>query len=148
MYVRSSLSLSFHSKPPPPPPLLLPCSHHHWTTVEVVSGREMMPNLTGVNPYLYSLHSRFCFKGFVYTRPINHLLPSHNPIAFKVGARLPDNVQFRCQCKSHSSPLKEGIEDSQNSRLITLPSQIIGFSSSCGRSHDFNISCPRGWIAI
>lgn len=91
----------------PPFSPLPPCSHHHWTTVEVVSGRGMMPNLTGVNPYLYSLHSRFCFKGFVYTRPINHLLPSHNPIAFKVGARLLDNVQCRCQCKSPSSPLKE-----------------------------------------
>lgn len=44
----------------------------------------MMPNLTGVEPYLYSLHSRFCFKGFVYTRPINHLLPTHNSEAFKV----------------------------------------------------------------
>lgn len=59
-----------------------------------------MPNLTGVEPYLYSLHSRFCFKGFVYTRTINHLLPSHNPTAFKVGARPGDTVQHRCQCKS------------------------------------------------
>lgn len=79
---------------------LLHCPHHHWATVEVVSGRGMMPNLTGVEPYLYSLHSRFCFKGFVYTRPINHLLPSHSPAAFKVGARLWDNVQHRCQRKS------------------------------------------------
>lgn len=60
-----------------------------------------MPNLTGVEPYLYSLHSRFCFKGFVYTRPINHLLPSHNPTAFKVCTTPGDNTQNRCQCKSH-----------------------------------------------
>lgn len=59
-----------------------------------------MPNLTGVEPYLYSLHSRFCFKGFVYTRPINHLLPPHKPAAFKVGAGPGDNVQLRCQGKS------------------------------------------------
>lgn len=78
-----------------------PCPHHHWETVEVVSRREMMPNLTGVEPYLFSLHSCFCFKGFVYTRPINHLLPSHNPTAFKVCSTPGDNTQHRCQCKSH-----------------------------------------------
>lgn len=96
VHVRASftLFLSILSSPHPR------CPRHHWATVEVVSGRGMMPNLTGVGPYLYSLHSRFCFKGFVYTRPINHLLPSHNPTAFKVGAHPGDNVQHRCQCKS------------------------------------------------
>lgn len=96
VHVRASftLFLSILSFPHPR------CPRHHWATVEVVSGRGMMPNLTGVEPYLYSLHSRFCFKGFVYTRPINHLLPSHNPTAFKVGASPGDNVQHRCQCKS------------------------------------------------
>lgn len=89
---------SFIYKPPLASP---PRPHHHRATVEVVSGREMMPNLTGVEPYLYSLHSRFCFKGFVYTHPINHLLPSHNPAAFKVCAGPADNTQHRCQCKSH-----------------------------------------------
>lgn len=89
------LLLSFFIYTPPHPR-----PHHHWATVEVVSGREMMPNLTGVEPYLYSLHSRFCFKGFVYTRPINHLLPSHHPAAFKVCAGPGDNTQHRCQCKS------------------------------------------------
>lgn len=69
-------------QPPPTHPGLPPPSLG--ATVEVVSGRGMMPNLTGVEPYLYSLHSRFCFKGFVYTRPINHLLPTHNSEAFKV----------------------------------------------------------------
>lgn len=82
MCVSGFLLLSFFLSKAPSPPL--PRPHHHWATVEVVSGREMMPNLTGVEPYLYSLHSRFCFKGFVYTRPINHLLPSHHPAAFKV----------------------------------------------------------------
>lgn len=87
--------------------------HHHWATVEVVSRREMMPNLTGVEPYLYSLHSRFCFKGFVYTRPINHLLPSHNPVAFKVCSTPGDNTQHRCQCKSHllQLPMKRRFTD-------------------------------------
>lgn len=96
VHVRPSFSLFLSILRSPLPH----CPHHHWATVEVVSGRGMMPNLTRVEPYLYSLHSRFCFKGFVYTRPINHLLPSHSPAAFKVGARLRDNVQHRCQCKS------------------------------------------------
>lgn len=96
VHVRASFTLFLSILRSPHPH----CPRHHWATVEVVSGRGMMPNLTGVEPYLYSLHSRFCFKGFVYTRPINHLLPSHNPTAFKVGARLGDNVQHRWQCKS------------------------------------------------
>lgn len=70
VHVRSSFSLFLSILRSPLPH----CPHHHWATVEVVSGRGMMPNLTGVEPYLYSLHSRFCFKGFVYTRPINHPL--------------------------------------------------------------------------
>lgn len=111
------------------------CPHHHWATVEVVSGRGMMPNLTGVEPYLYSLHSRFCFKGFVYTRPINHLLPFHSPTAFKVGARPGDNVQHRCQCKSLSSFLKEGNEDSKTSGHLLFSSFSIISS----------ILCPWSW---
>lgn len=87
--VRVSFTLFLYIQPPLPAP---PRPHHHRATVEVVSGREMMPNLTGVEPYLYSLHSRFCFKGFVYTRPINHLLPSHNPAAFKACAGAGDNT--------------------------------------------------------
>lgn len=103
-----------------------PCPHQHWATVEVVSRREMMPNLTGVEPYLYSLHSRFCFKGFVYTRPINHLLPSHYPTAFKVCSTLGDNTQHRCQCKSHllQLPMKRRFTDlcscSSESSVISL----------------------------
>lgn len=86
VHVRASFTrfLSILSTPPPLPSPDSCCPCHHWVTVEVVSRRGMMPNLTGVGPYLYSLHSRFCLKGFVYTRPINHLLPSHNPAAFKV----------------------------------------------------------------
>lgn len=117
VHVRASftLFLSILSSPH------LRCPRHHWATVEVVSGRGMMPNLTGVEPYLYSLHSRFCFKGFVYTRPINHLLPSNNPTAFKVGARPGDNVQHRCQCKSlFLLFLKEGNEDSKTSGHLLL----------------------------
>ena len=127
VHVRASFTffLSILSSPHPH------CPRHHWATVEVVSGRGMMPNLTGVEPYLYSLHSRFCFKGFVYTRPINHLLSSHNPTAFKVGARPGDNVQHRCQCKSLSSPLKEGNEDSQTSGHLLLSGFSIISSLLC-----------------
>lgn len=96
VHVRASFTLFLSILNSPRPR----CPCHRWATVEVVSGRGMMPNLTGVEPYLYSLHSRFCFKGFVYTRPINHLLSSHNPTAFKVGVRPGDTVQHRCQCKS------------------------------------------------
>lgn len=108
MCLSGFLLLPFFIYKPP-----LPCPHHHWATVEVVSRREMMPNLTGVEPYLYSLHSRFCFKGFVYTRPINHLLPSHNPTAFKVCSTPGDNTQHRCQCKSHllRLPMKRRFTD-------------------------------------
>lgn len=130
VHVRASftLFLSILSPPPrrrrPPHPC---CPCHHRATVEVVSGRGMMPNLTGVEPYLYSLHSRFCLKGFVYTRPINHLLPSHNPTAFKVGARPEDNAQHRCQCKSLSSPVKEGNEDFHTSGHLLLSGCFIIF---------------------
>ena len=108
----------------PPNP---PCPHHHWVTVEVVSGRGMMPNLTGVEPYLYSLHSRFCFKGFVYTCPINHLLPSHNPTAFKVCASPGDNVQHRCQYKSHLLLLRK--ETKVHRPLVILSAQVSLLSS-------------------
>lgn len=123
VHARSSFSLFLSILRSPLPH----CPHHHWATVKVVSGRGMMPNLTGVEPYLYSLHSRFCFKGFVYTRPINHLLPSHSPAAFKVGARLRDNVQHRCQCKSLPSPLKKGSEDSLNSGHFLLSVSSVLF---------------------
>lgn len=139
MHVRSSFSL-FLSIPRSPLPH---CPHHHWATVKVVSGRGMMPNLTGVEPYLYSLHSRFCFKGFVYTRPINHLLPSHSPAAFKVGARLRDNVQHRCQCKSLSSPLKKGNEDSLNSgHFLPSVSSVLFFFFyfACGLDHYLDVA--------
>lgn len=80
--MRVSGLLSLPSPPPRPThPRLAPPSPG--ATVEVVSGRGMTANLTGVEPYLDSLHSRFCFKGFVYTRPINH--PTHHSRAFKVG---------------------------------------------------------------
>lgn len=80
-------SLSFYSRSPPSP---LP--HQHWVTVEVINGRGMMPNLTEVKHYLSSLHSPFCFKGFVYIRPITHRLPSHNPTAFKLCTSPGDNM--------------------------------------------------------
>lgn len=133
VHVRASFTLFLSILSPPLPPHPLPCCpRHHWATVEVVSGRGMMPNLTGVEPYLYSLHSRFCFKGFVYTRPINHLLPSHNPTAFKVGASPGDNVQHRCQCKSlFLPPLKKGNEDSQTSGHPVLSGFSIISSLLC-----------------
>lgn len=122
------------------------CPHHHWATVEVVSGRGMMPNLTGVGPYLYSLHSRFCFKGFVYTRPINHLLPFHSPTAFKVGARPGDNVQHRCQCKSlFLLFLRKEMKIPRP--LVTLSSQASLLSlqySALGLDHNLNISLRLG----
>lgn len=125
-------SLSFYSKSPPH----LRCPCHHWATVEVVSGRGMMPNLTGVEPYLYSLHSRFCFKGFVYTRPINHLLASHNPTAFKVCASPGDNVQRRCQRKSLLLVLLR--KEAKVSRpLVTLSSQVSLLS--------LLLRCPWPW---
>ncbi|CAJ1067919.1 Hypothetical predicted protein [Xyrichtys novacula] len=94
----------------------------------------MMPNLTGVEPYLYSLHSRFCFKGFVYTRPINHLLPPHKPAAFKVGAARSlfaprDNVQLRCQSKSLPRSEKEDGRPSGHPLLSGF--SIISSSSLC-----------------
>lgn len=123
VHVRSSFSLFLSILRSP----LLHCPHHHWATVEVVSGRGMMPNLTGVEPYLYSLHSRFCFKGFVYTRPINHLLPSHNPAAFKLGARLRDIVWHRCQCKSLFL-LQFGTEIRVRQTTVTIfPSGLYSF---------------------
>lgn len=101
-----------------------------------------MPNLTGVEPYLYSLHSRFCFKGFVYTRPINHLLPSHNPTAFKVCASPGDNVQHRCQCKSLLLLLLR--KETQVPRpLVTLSSQVSLLSllyAALGLDHYLDIS--------
>lgn len=62
-------------------PLCL-CSRRWQATVEVISRRGMKVNLTAVSSYLNSLHSRFCFKGFVYTWPINQLL---GPIFFSAG---------------------------------------------------------------
>lgn len=105
-----------------------------------------MPNLTGVEPYLYSLHSRFCFKGFVYTRPINHLLPSHNPAAFKVGARPGDNVQHRCQCKSLFRLLLRK-EMKIPRPLVTFSSQVSLLSllySALGLDHYLDISLQPG----
>lgn len=105
-----------------------------------------MPNLTGVEPYLYSLHSRFCFKGFVYTRPINHLLPFHSPTAFKVGARPGDNVQHRCQCKSlFLLFLRKEMKIPRP--LVTFSSQVSLLSllySALGLDHNLNISLQLG----
>lgn len=93
-----------------------------------------MPNLTGVEPYLYSLHSRFCFKGFVYTRPINHLLPTHNSEAFKVvrqslggggGAFGRDNAPRRCPCKSPFSPPQEKGSEGTSARPVLSAFSII-----------------------
>lgn len=101
-----------------------------------------MPNLTGVEPYLYSLHSRFCFKGFVYTRPINHLLASHNPTAFKVCASPGDNVQRRCQRKSLLLVLLR--KKAKVPRpLVTLSSQVSLLSllyCALGLDHYLDIS--------
>jgi len=105
-----------------------------------------MPNLTGVGPYLYSLHSRFCFKGFVYTRPINHLLPSHNPTAFKVGARPGDNVQHRCQRKSlFLLRLKKEMKIPRP--LVTFSSQVPPLSllySALGLDRYLDVSLQLG----
>lgn len=103
-----------------------------------------MPNLTGVEPYLYSLHSRFCFKGFVYTRPINHLPPSHNPAAFKVHVSPGDNTQHRCPCKSPllpQSPTERRFADLCSRRpltflryLLTAPSASNSISNHLAKS--------------
>lgn len=137
MCLSGFLLLSFFTPPPP-------CPHHHWTTVEVVSRREMMPNLTAVEPYLYSLHSRFCFKGFVYTRPINHLLPSHNPTAFKVCSTPGDNAQCRCQCKSHllQLPLKRRFTDPCSRCPLSFLLSLYGTFSL---DHYLKLSHKVGW---
>ncbi len=105
-----------------------------------------MPNLTGVEPYLYSLHSRFCFKGFVYTRPINHFLPSHYPAAFKVGASPGNNMQHRCQCKSLFLLLLRK-ETKIPRPVVTLCSQVSLLSllhSALGLDHYLDISLQLG----
>lgn len=55
--VRASFTRFLSIRSPPPHPPNPHCPHHHWATVEVVSGRGMMPNLTGVSliSILYTL---------------------------------------------------------------------------------------------